>query len=126
MSIATKTGDAGQTSLTGGARVSKADLRVEAYGTVDELNATLGMARSLCSQGDLRDQTATIQRTLFRVGSALSRPSGDDRTPSALLATDVDDLTRQVPDRRRRVARTGTAHSLTDSRLDWWTVFGEG
>ena len=96
MSIATKTGDTGQTALTGGTRVSKADLRVEAYGTVDELNAQLGFARSLCSDPELRNRTEAIQRTLFRVGSALSRPAGDTRTPSALNPEDIDDLTTQV------------------------------
>ncbi len=96
MSIATKTGDTGQTALTGGTRVSKADLRVEAYGTVDELNACLGFARSVCSDADLRERTEAIQRTLFRVGSALSRPPGETRAPSALLMGDVEQLTAQV------------------------------
>ncbi len=90
------TGDTGQTALTGGTRVSKADLRVEAYGTVDELNAFLGVARSLCSDAELCQRTEMIQRTLFRVGSALSRPASDTRTPSALKAEDIDDLTAQV------------------------------
>ena len=49
MSISTKGGDGGKTSLIGGMRVSKADLRVEAYGTVDELDAALGFARSICT-----------------------------------------------------------------------------
>ncbi len=96
MSIATQTGDTGQTALTGGSRVSKSDLRVEAYGTVDELNACLGFARSLCTDEKLRDRTEEIQRTLFRVGSALSRPASDSRMPSALNAADVADLTAQV------------------------------
>src|SRR5579875_3294552 len=96
MSIATQTGDTGQTALTGGTRVSKADLRVEAYGTVDELNAHLGFARSLCTDEDLRSRTETIQRTLFRVGSALSRPATDQRTPSPLKSEDIDNLTAQV------------------------------
>ena len=96
MSIATQTGDTGQTALTGGTRVSKADLRVEAYGTVDELNASLGWARSVCTDAEIRSQTEEIQRTLFRVGSALSRPADDTRTPSALKPADVESLTRQV------------------------------
>lgn len=96
MSIATQTGDRGQTALTGGLRVSKADLRVEAYGTVDELNACLGFARSLCSQEDLRDQTEAIQRDLFRVGAALSRPAGPGTAPPSLLPEDVLALTQQV------------------------------
>jgi cob(I)alamin adenosyltransferase len=48
MSIATKRGDGGQTSLAGGTRVSKGHLRVEAYGTIDELNSAMGFARSIC------------------------------------------------------------------------------
>jgi len=53
MSIATKHGDGGQTGLAGGIRVSKADLRVEAYGSVDELNTVLGFARSICKNGEI-------------------------------------------------------------------------
>lgn len=98
MSIATQTGDTGQTALTGGTRVSKADLRVEAYGTVDELNAHLGFARSLCTDADLRSRTEIIQRTLFRVGAALSRPAPDLANPAhnTLQPADIEDLTRQV------------------------------
>lgn len=109
MSIATKTGDTGQTALTGGTRVSKADLRVEAYGTVDELNACLGFARSLCSEADLREQTETIQKTLFRVGASLSRPAGGASTPPTLLAADVDALTAQV----------NTIESIEGILADW-------
>ena len=97
MSIATKTGDDGSTALIGGVRVSKADLRVEAYGTVDELNAALGVARSRCSDPEIRDATEAIQRTLFRVGAALSRPEGDERAAiMQAMAGTWDDLTRQV------------------------------
>lgn len=96
MSIATKTGDDGSTALIGGVRVSKADLRVETYGTVDELNAFLGVARSACTDPELCSRTETIQRTLFRVGAALSRPDGDQRADTDVAAADVDELTRQV------------------------------
>ena len=74
MSIATTRGDGGQTGLTGGIRISKGDLRVEAYGTVDELNSTLGFARSICTNKDICDWTEKIQRTLFRLGSTLATP----------------------------------------------------
>ena len=53
-SIATKTGDRGQTGLVGGVRVSKASLRVETYGTVDELNSFLGFARSICDHAEIK------------------------------------------------------------------------
>lgn len=95
-SIATQTGDDGSTALTGGTRLSKADLRVEAYGTVDELNSSLGLARSLCSDPEVQAWTETIQRTLFRVGAALSRPAGDPKTATDLTAEDVGVLTGQV------------------------------
>lgn len=94
MSIATTTGDDGSTALTGGTRVSKADLRVEAYGTLDELNAVLGFARSICSDAEVRTWTEQIQRTLFRVGAALSRPAQD--VAGVSLQPDVDALTARV------------------------------
>ncbi len=96
MSIATKTGDDGSTALIGGVRVSKADLRVEAYGTVDELNATLGVARSLCRDPEVRERTEAIQRTLFRVGAALSRAAGDQRAATDVAPADVEALTEQI------------------------------
>lgn len=96
MSIATKTGDTGQTALTGGSRVSKADLRVEAYGTVDELNAVLGLARSQCTDPDIPGWTEQIQRALFRVGASLSRPAEETRTSSTISTLDVDSLTERV------------------------------
>ncbi len=96
MSIATKTGDNGSTGLAGGLRISKADLRVEAYGTVDELNTFLGFARSLCSHADIAGWTEEIQRTLFCVGAALSTaPEGRPSKPF-VSAEDVEALTRRV------------------------------
>src|SRR6267154_1927072 len=76
MSIATKGGDSGQTSLAGGVRVSKSDLRVETYGTVDELNTVLGFARSICQNGQIKEWTEEIQRTLFRLVSSGSSSGG--------------------------------------------------
>ncbi len=96
MSIATEQGDAGETGLIGGERTSKADLRVEAYGTVDELNAALGFARSLCSDPEVAGWTETIQRTLFRVGAALATPPDRQKGPAVVLSMDVDALTERV------------------------------
>jgi len=95
-SIATKTGDAGSTGLVGGLRVSKADLRVEAYGTVDELGACLGFARSICTQEDVKAWTETIQRDLFRVGGALSTPAEARKDGGYITQADVDRLTDLV------------------------------
>jgi cob(I)alamin adenosyltransferase len=96
VSIATRQGDKGQTSLPGGGRVSKADLRVEAYGTIDELNATLGFARSICTNADISSWTADIQKSLFRVGSAIGTPSEPTEGAPTVAAEDVDHLTDLV------------------------------
>lgn len=72
MKVYTKKGDTGTTSLLGGTRVSKADLRIEAYGTVDELNAYLGVLRDLCSDEALSSSLLSIQNCLFTVGSELA------------------------------------------------------
>lgn len=79
MKIYTKTGDAGETGLFGGARVSKADLRVQAYGAVDELNSVVGVARAELARGELPDGELAlgpllerIQMELFDVGAELA------------------------------------------------------
>jgi cob(I)alamin adenosyltransferase len=96
MSIATTRGDGGQTGLAGGIRVSKADLRVESYGTVDELNTRLGFARSICQDKEIAAWTETIQRTLFRLGSALATPPESKKQPPVISAEDVAMLTELV------------------------------
>lgn len=75
--IYTKTGDAGETALGNGARVAKHSLRVAAYGTVDELNATVGMAR-LHAEADTDDALARIQNDLFDLGADLCRPDMEE------------------------------------------------
>jgi len=74
--IYTRTGDAGDTALGNGARVAKHSPRVTAYGTVDELNATLGLAR-LHADGPVDADLARIQNDLFDVGADLCRPDMD-------------------------------------------------
>ncbi|NCQ23022.1 MAG: ATP:cob(I)alamin adenosyltransferase [Rhodobacteraceae bacterium CG17_big_fil_post_rev_8_21_14_2_50_63_15] len=71
--IYTRTGDAGETALGNGARVAKHAVRVNAYGTVDEVNATVGLAR-LQAQGDTDAALARIQNDLFDLGADLCRP----------------------------------------------------
>lgn len=96
MSIATTRGDAGQTSLAGGIRVSKASLRVEAYGNLDELSSALGFARSICEDRQLQDLTLRIQRELFEVGSGLATPPDSAKPPVAVTQETVDRLTGEV------------------------------
>lgn len=96
MSISTKRGDGGQTGLAGGIRVSKADLRVESYGSVDELNTVLGFARSICQNKEIATWSEEIQRTLFRVGSALATPPESKKQPPEVSTEDIDKLTNLV------------------------------
>src|SRR5215210_1088599 len=74
MKIYTKTGDSGSTGLFGGPRVSKDHVRIEAYGGVDELNATLGLARSVPIPDRLNVVLHAIQHTLFSIGSEMATP----------------------------------------------------
>jgi cob(I)alamin adenosyltransferase len=97
----TRTGDAGQTSLFGGARVSKADPRVEAYGDVDELNAWIGFSRSASLDGDLDDLLVHIQRDLFALGAQLADPADRiaARVTKAGLSDDEVGRLEQIIDR---------------------------
>ncbi|MCI5055983.1 MAG: cob(I)yrinic acid a,c-diamide adenosyltransferase [Flavobacteriales bacterium] len=82
MKIYTKKGDKGTTGLFGGTRVSKDHIRLECYGTVDELNSWLGLIAGFCQEED-QNYLLTIQDYLFRIGS--------------LLATDSDKLIKDLP-----------------------------
>ncbi|WP_346860449.1 cob(I)yrinic acid a,c-diamide adenosyltransferase [uncultured Draconibacterium sp.] len=89
--VYTKTGDDGTTGLVGGNRVKKYDLRLEAYGTVDELNASIGIVRSYEMDEDIRVLLTEIQNKLFNIGSRLaSDERGDAMT--ANLAVKYEDI----------------------------------
>ncbi len=94
MKIYTKTGDAGQTGLFGGTRVSKDDTRVEAYGAVDELNAVLGLCRAEGLGDDVDGLAATIQSQLFDIGGELATLSKkqDRVTIPRITEADVEAL----------------------------------
>ena len=68
----TKTGDKGSTSLIGGTKVSKSHMRIEAYGTVDELNSYVGLCRDLLDNEEMRAELQEIQDRLFTIGSSLA------------------------------------------------------
>jgi cob(I)alamin adenosyltransferase len=114
MSIATKRGDGGETGLAGGIRVSKSSLRVESYGTVDELISSLGFARAICEDQDLREQTKAIQRELFRLGSGLATPPQSRKPQVPVPPEFVDGLTEKV------YALEGIEGLISD-----WTISGE-
>jgi cob(I)alamin adenosyltransferase len=86
MKIYTKTGDGGETSLFGGARVSKDDTRIEAYGCVDELNSCLGIVRSLRPSQDLDGILLELQNDLFVLGADLATPAGSVTAPVPRIA----------------------------------------
>ena len=100
--VVTRGGDGGETSLGDGARVPKDSLRVEAYGTVDEANATLGLLR-LHTRGEVDDMLARIQNDLFDVGADLCVPgAAGDRlrltdAPCARLDTETASLNAELP-----------------------------
>ena len=73
--VYTRTGDAGETSLVGGARVSKASKRVDAYGDVDELNSLIGLARAYLQHDEIDETLGLIQNDLFTLGADLASPA---------------------------------------------------
>ena len=98
--IYTRTGDGGDTALGNGERVAKHSLRVEAYGTVDECNATLGLAR-LHAAGLLAEQLAAIQNDLFDLGADLCTPDMAKDAEAAypplrMAASQVDRLEAEI------------------------------
>lgn len=86
MKIYTKTGDAGTTSLFGGRRVSKADLRIDTYGTVDELNSWIGVLRDQEINASRKHTLLTIQDRLFTMGSMLATEPGNTKVKIPVLA----------------------------------------
>lgn len=93
MKIYTRTGDKGETGLFGGARVPKDDLRVEAYGTVDETNAALGVAYAHCAVPFVRSLLEVLQADLFTLGAELATLSGHEAKLGIELLSD-EDVTR--------------------------------
>lgn len=101
--IYTKTGDRGETGLFGGPRVKKSHPRIAAYGSVDELNASLGQARSLNDHADLDRILARIQNDLFEVGALLATPQAGPAAGRlrpedvAFLEETIDRFDRELP-----------------------------
>ena len=99
MKIYTKTGDDGTTGLYGGSRLLKSHIRIEAYGTIDELNATLGLVHASEKDGEMKSILETIQSKLFNIGSVLaSNPDKEKDLPSVdetdiqLLEVTIDEI----------------------------------
>jgi len=116
--IYTKTGDSGETGLFDGTRVAKSDARVATYGDVDELNAWIGLARSMiASDHELAEMLVQIQRDLFAVGARLADPShkiAGRVTKAAIAGADIarletwiDMLESMLPPLRRFILAGG-------------------
>ena len=120
--IYTRTGDAGETALGNGDRVDKFSVRVTAYGTVDELNATVGMARLHVTDA-MADQLAAIQNDLFDLGADLCRPEMEKDAEAAYpplrldpvqvdrLESEIDAMTAVLEPLRSFILPGGSAAS---------------
>ncbi|HVK78339.1 MAG TPA: cob(I)yrinic acid a,c-diamide adenosyltransferase [Kofleriaceae bacterium] len=123
--VYTKGGDRGQTSLIGGERVSKASPRIEAYGTVDEVNATLGLVRTALETSAAGDHLIPIihrvQNELFNLGAELATPDPERRAKLPRveqrhidgLEADIDPLNDELPPLKSFVLPGGGAASAT-------------
>ena len=106
--VYTRGGDKGKTSLVGGVRISKSDTRLEAYGTVDELSAQLGMLASMLGEDDERQVIIRIQNNLFNVCTHLATDQSQTPLPvsahlaegeTACLEQHIDELNQRLPER---------------------------
>ena len=99
--VYTRSGDAGETSLVGGKRVGKAELRIHCYGTVDELNSVLGLVRTSLEASvagkRLSPSVLRIQNELFNLGAELATPDAERRTRAPQIQSgDVDELESEI------------------------------
>lgn len=121
MKIYTKTGDKGETSLFGGKRVSKNDIRIKAYGSIDELNAMIGLAITEITSNKIKLVLLDLQKKLFVVGSDLATPISDgnkklniERTPShfiTLAETWIDDFNSTLDELKNFILPGGSKGS---------------
>ncbi|MGM0588325.1 MAG: cob(I)yrinic acid a,c-diamide adenosyltransferase [Bacteroidota bacterium] len=96
MKIYTKTGDSGETSLFGGGRVYKSHLRIQSYGTVDELNSLIGLSRSEELQSETESVLEELQTDLFVLGADLATPADSKAQTQRIQAEDVEKLEQWI------------------------------
>src|SRR4051794_35054223 len=115
MKIYTKTGDSGETGVFGGPRLAKDDQRIEAYGTVDELNAALGMVRATSPPAMIDEVLRRLQHELFVVGAQLATPQpGEKGVPTISEAHisaaehDIDRFEDRLPPLKEFILPGGT------------------
>jgi ATP:cob(I)alamin adenosyltransferase len=105
MSITTKTGDTGETGLWSGQRISKDDLRVECYGTLDELNSFLGEAKHYVKSAEVHKIIEQVQKDLFKVAGELATKDIPFVDPVSEMET--DEMTAQIHNFESKVELTG-------------------
>lgn len=104
MSVYTKFGDKGKTSLYGGKTVSKGSIRVEAYGNLDELNSFLGIVITDFNDKKIKEEILKIQNDLFEIGSTIaSASSAQDKKLSEYLKQRVEDFEKQIDDLTKKL-----------------------
>lgn len=96
MKIYTKTGDKGKTSLFGGKRISKDNLRVETYGTVDELNSFVGLAATEVKNSKIISTLQKLQNTLFILGSELAAPNNKNGFIPRITKENIEEIEKQI------------------------------
>lgn len=96
MKLYTRRGDDGMTDLIGGRRVSKDSLRIEACGTVDELNAAVGMIRSACEHRQIDKPLEIAQRRLFEIGASLAEPEASEEPATGKIPRMDDSHVRET------------------------------
>ncbi len=94
--IYTKTGDKGDTSLFGGKRLPKSHIRIESYGTVDELNSYIGLVRDIIENDEIRIVLKEIQDRLFTIGSNLASDPGKNMPTPDIIESDVELLEKEI------------------------------
>jgi len=120
--IYTKTGDKGGTSLIGGVRVPKSHIRIESYGTVDELNSFLGMVSDMCLNDAITGAIREIQDRLFTIGSVLATDTSKEvkmklpdlhDTDVTWLEQRIDEMNETLPEMRAFILPCGNLASST-------------
>jgi cob(I)alamin adenosyltransferase len=113
--IYTKKGDKGLTSLFGGKKIKKSDIRIEAYGTVDELNSAIGMIIAICGDPESEEELKGIQNALFRVGTILATNPDKpqllmefDESQTLFLEKRIDDMESKLEPLRNFILPSGS------------------
>jgi cob(I)alamin adenosyltransferase len=116
LKIYTKTGDSGKTSLIGGTKVSKSNIRIETYGTIDELNSYIGLVSDHCPDDHSKNILKEIQDRLFTIGSSLAcDPDKEQKlkipdlneTDIELLEKEIDAMNEKLPDMKHFILPGG-------------------